>query len=564
MIAYSPGNAHLPGVPLGVVLDIAAPGDVLYHPNNVKRSFSWPVYVDKGQMATIDPNVEQTLFVSDAASALAVLSKFPEAFCLVFQNSRVLPEWLAEFSERVYIIHSEKTAVLLFTQVQELFARVLLWFAAMERAAIRRDSLQQLLADSAYFLNGFVYIYDQSKSLIAHHGSSLALPASYNEMLRTGIVDPGLILESSGLDLELITDNRIRVWVDRHAPERPYTRLFCSIKAEGGRLYDIVLVVAGERLTAGCCSLFALFVEFAQQCCQNQSRYDPLTNQAHHALFEKLLSGERVHSAYIEAQAKRLAVPVSGEFKLLQINFAKPAPSKESSKEPSKEQPSYASVSEAASRLNGGDCLVFPYMGSLFVLCYCGQNDSRLSTRNIDAGMRRHLLGHHRLVAYSSQVFSCLKDLCLAYRQTKIALDFRATIDTELSHKGDESILYSFEDALIFYLLTQQELDPQFLAFCFSHTILEKIHSEDIENGTDDVALLWLYIFCERKASAVAERMHMHRNTVLYRIERIMKRFDLDFSVQGTRDRLLLDFKLYFLVATGKHELGKHEPGKRR
>jgi hypothetical protein len=549
MITYSPEDARLSEVPLGVVLDSATPKDVLYHPNNALRSFRWPAYWSKDCGVPIDSNVEHTLFVTDADCAPDILSRLPNAFCLVFQNNRDLPTWLPKFSDRVIIAYSEEPILIRFIQIQELFTKVLLWFATMERAVLRKDSFQQMFDGSAYLLNGFVYLYDQSKNLIAHYGSSLALSSDYQEMLRTGAVCASLLFERNSLGLEVVTDNQVRIWVDQQASGLSHARLFCSIRANGTSFYDMVLVIASDRLTVGHHSLFALFAKFIQRCCQGKCHDDLPAIQSHYALFGKLLAGEQLPDTYIEAQAKQFAIPTHAEFKLLQI--------RSNTSDVNEGQFSIANASEAAGRLNGGDCLVFPYNSNLLVLCFCEKNDSRLSMRNMEAGIRRHLLGRYHLISSSSQVFSRLEDLSFAYKQTQIAFDFKETIDAEHPRIEKDHVLYSFEDAFIFYLITQSALDAHFLAFSFSHTILEKIHSEDLENGTEDVALLWFYLFYERKASAVAECMHMHRNTVLYRIGRIMKRFDLDFSKQGIRDRLLLDYKLYFLITTKEYNFNR-------
>ena len=58
----------------------------------------------------------------------------------------------------------------------------------------------------------------------------------------------------------------------------------------------------------------------------------------------------------------------------------------------------------------------------------------------------------------------------------------------------------------------------------------------------------WFYLYFERNATAVAEHLHLHRNTVLYRMGRIQERFDLDLSQQEVREKMLIDFKVFFLM----------------
>ncbi|MDR0350986.1 MAG: helix-turn-helix domain-containing protein, partial [Coriobacteriales bacterium] len=548
MSSSSFSDARLVDVPLGAVLDLVAPRDVLYQPGDTERCFCWPILISGGEGRHKDARegVEQgalgagqgfelgalgagraaPLFVTDADRAPALMSEDLGAFCLVIQEDRALPSWLSRFSDRVCLLRSDEGLSLCFARVQALFAGVLLWYAAMERVVLTGGGLQQLFDEAAAFLKGFVYVYDQAGSLVAHHGSPLLLEADCAEMLGSGVLGPELLVDGERLDLEAAPTARTRVWIDRPRPGLSNARLLCRVKAQGtGEPYNLVLLVAPGRLSAGLCSLFSLFAEAVQCCCPRRQRGTSSVGQAHFALFEKLLDDEQVSASYIEAQAERLALPLDAEFKLLQTGPL-----------PSEDRLAAASVSEALGRLNGGDGLVFFHRGGLLTLCYCERNDNRLSTRRIEDSVRRQVFEPCQLTTSASQVFSHLKDLGLAYRQTVIAREFRETIDAERPQGAEPCALYPFEDAFLFYLISQRELDTRFLAFSFSHTILEKIHSEDVQNGTDDVSLLWAYLYYERKVSSVAECMHMHRNTVLYRIGRIMKRFDLDFSEQGIRD----------------------------
>jgi DNA-binding PucR family transcriptional regulator len=95
--------------------------------------------------------------------------------------------------------------------------------------------------------------------------------------------------------------------------------------------------------------------------------------------------------------------------------------------------------------------------------------------------------------------------------------------------------------------VSQTERDERFLRFSFSHTIAQKLYDEDRRYGSNNYDLLWTYLVCERNATQVAERLNMHRNTVLYHIHRIEERFDLDLSQHDARERMLADFKVRFL-----------------
>ena len=59
-------------------------------------------------------------------------------------------------------------------------------------------------------------------------------------------------------------------------------------------------------------------------------------------------------------------------------------------------------------------------------------------------------------------------------------------------------------------------------------------------------------------ATAVAERLHVHRNTVLYRMNKIQERFDLDLADPDVREKMIIEFKMIFLLQSQrKDHMGK-------
>ncbi len=86
----------------------------------------------------------------------------------------------------------------------------------------------------------------------------------------------------------------------------------------------------------------------------------------------------------------------------------------------------------------------------------------------------------------------------------------------------------------------QPESYPYFLAKHTGWTVVNAGHCG--YRATD----YWNYLQSERSATETAVRLHMHRNTVIYHIDRIQKRFDFDLEVKAARDWLLVHFKMLF------------------
>ena len=67
---------------------------------------------------------------------------------------------------------------------------------------------------------------------------------------------------------------------------------------------------------------------------------------------------------------------------------------------------------------------------------------------------------------------------------------------------------------------------------------------EEKGGALSNLVLLYVYLASERNVALTARRVHMHRNGVLYRIDKIRDILGLDFDDPDVRLRLLLSFKI--------------------
>lgn len=72
---------------------------------------------------------------------------------------------------------------------------------------------------------------------------------------------------------------------------------------------------------------------------------------------------------------------------------------------------------------------------------------------------------------------------------------------------------------------------------------LEKLSGPD-RGGSSDLELLYLYLCSERNISLTGKKMNMHRNSVIYRLQRINDSLNLDLGDPDVRFRLMLAFKV--------------------
>lgn len=535
MLYLPASDSNLPHVTPAMVLDCLEGYDVLTPLPEGRRIFRW--------FAAFSSNAEEfpvlltlpdasVLFACDSRNALAFLAQRPSAFALVLLEPDDALEPFEPYLDRVVVIAKDERSSSLAFALQSFFIKILLWENDLEHIVLREGSMTEMLDASTSILKNFVFVSD----------------ANFNVMARTTTVDPPDdlhrdIIKNGCLTSRIIAEPRFRLpektFYTREASDiTPFDRVSYPVHINHSYFGSISMACNAWPDTEGLRDLFRTLARYMTPLCERLWSKQAALNLPSYFFFIKLIEGEPVEQDYLEAQMEMANLEAMGHFKLIMLDV-------DGDVEPDRA----TVVSRAATGLNGGDAYVFPYREKLLVLCYDQALDGRLSHRFTAEDLMGRIYEPYGVVAAVSSVFTRLADLDLAYRQTLIALELAGAVDREQFPDGLERAggVYLFEDALLYYLVDPSLRDRRFMEFIFENSLVSLLYQEDVRNGTNHTALLWFYLQTERNATAVANQLHMHRNTVLYHIEKIEKRFDFDLASKTARDWLLLSFKQFFL-----------------
>ncbi|MBO7292656.1 MAG: helix-turn-helix domain-containing protein, partial [Clostridia bacterium] len=119
-----------------------------------------------------------------------------------------------------------------------------------------------------------------------------------------------------------------------------------------------------------------------------------------------------------------------------------------------------------------------------------------------------------------SSVVDSLKDLARAYKEARIALEVGKVFDNERS-------VVSYENLGIGRLIYQL---PTTLCEAFLQEVFKRGSLETLESRDDDTQMKTVHAFFENNlnVSKTAESLYVHRNTLVYRLEKIRKLTGLD------------------------------------
>ncbi|MCD8211426.1 MAG: helix-turn-helix domain-containing protein, partial [Oscillospiraceae bacterium] len=179
--------------------------------------------------------------------------------------------------------------------------------------------------------------------------------------------------------------------------------------------------------------------------------------------------------------------------------------------------------------LSGEDLHVFviPFENRLVVLCDLDRLPGAFF------GRLRELLTGSGYCASASLPFTDLKFFDRSYKQAMTVLKYSPQVP---------GTLYRCQDVAMF--VTARTVRDN-LSTSLAHPALTFFKNYDAENGTEYYRTLFTYLVCERRNQQTAQALHIHRNTLILRMEKIRDLWPLDLDDANERFFLLFSFYLY-------------------
>lgn len=190
----------------------------------------------------------------------------------------------------------------------------------------------------------------------------------------------------------------------------------------------------------------------------------------------------------------------------------------------------------------------------------------RLGNRGTDwlRGPVEELLVRHQARGGLSNQFSGLEDLPLAYSQASLALKYSTQMKgrdllESLMPEPEEPNLYAYQERMLHILLGEYEGNEDIWKSSVYYTALKTLHDYDLQHSSNNLQLLRVYLWYERKITETGQRLHMHRNSVIYRISRMENMIGLDLDDYRTRLALQMSFLLLELYGFPPEEARQEE-----
>jgi hypothetical protein len=580
--------------------------NIVIQPKHTTRKFSWASTAMRATDNDPFPATE-TLFVLSSDNFKETLESNPGSFgilALLPQEPMPPAKDLDAFANRLTVLYpkdpaTKSTPLELLSYLQSMFFTLYRWHAAMQSIIDSRGKMQALLDIANEQLPGFLDITGPTFNLLAYTKNIEAPGTLTKKLVETGTHSKEWIerIEKQGV---------VRDWAHQDEtiafdpiPSIPFPFISKIMRHDSVYLGHVVMICTEGQPNQGTIDTFDIFADYAADLMARTSTLsgDSRAGQVNRAaaFLATLLDGDELGKRQVDAQAELLNMEDDVEFRVVVLDPLSGVFAANTAH----------LAEELSTRIPSDYFFAFAYNGQVFGLFHGETWTSDYDVRDMNAV--RTFCVRYGCNGFVSDRFHNLGEVSLAYKQALYARKYRTAIDSELAPVIDASTadpqnnissedettsptclpegtpgrLYFFEDAFCFYLfefctpsatsnaddsnntnamsvfnddqgiLGNVGQDDTFRDFCMNGTVLDDIADASDPEDTNDIKILYYFLFFERKATPAANALHMHRNNVLYRISSIERKYAIDLSRSETRLRLQTCF--LYKIATSQN-----------
>lgn len=419
----------------------------------------------------------------------------------------------------------------LFNDFQDSFNQLRDWDMEIHLALIEGCEAQRLLDLTEGILGNPITLMDPSFRLLARtsHGETASL--IFNQVSQRGYL-PAETVEFYRLhgyldDLSRSEDELVCL------SEGACISVICPLRVKGEIAGFLSMPCVERAYSQGIAECFRVLAEGLTRCMERQMHVSNVASYMHSYFLVELIERPNLSEAEIEERLRYIDLPRQGSFRLLELSCDQISGLK------------HYLARKLADLLPNER--VFPFYDSILVFL----PESRL-TWTLDT--LDSFLSEHGLRCGISRIFHRLTGIRQAREQTVAALRLGSRIAAlhTLEQLGVEGISYESRVFPYSRYAPYHMVEAAAQAGLIS-PLLRRLIDLDRRGNTDHLRVLHGYLTCERRPTQTAAVLHMHRNNVIYRIDRIES--ILDVSLDDPTLRQELECSLLALELTDVGEL---------
>lgn len=500
------------------------------------RKYKW-VSLLPGSTGELDSDM---IYVCRLSEAMALNRQEPE--CLyVCISDRYLSEDERDDGEllrNIIIIEESGGVPWLMNLIQSRFLELTEWEKSMEDVLLRGGGYQELLDVSEIFLKNPLFVLDGAYFLLAYSKRYKSPDPINVSLYEKGYHSPEIMQRFYDSKRLAEYNNSQSIFVANPGPVTSFESLLKYFHCNEVVQLCVVEVFSNIPRSLESVELFDLLLHYINISFLNEQNVNQNTNHPYSRFMSDMIYGNLTERSRIIEYAKRTGIPMGGYFDAYRIVF-----------EDNAKVLTGRFAQELSGYLPASKIVMRGYEISVMNI-YPRANVDELSAENIQR--ITPLLTRHCAVCGVSTPFFAFTDLRNACVQASQALSYAGKESRYLPVKSRGERVYYYQDMMICHMLDLSS-GSAFDVFCnnpYFRKVRELIEY-DHENDSSLADILYYYLLFERRATEAGKLLHMHRNTVLYHIQRASEITGMDLDDYSTRQGLLMSFHFIGLRNTG-------------
>ncbi len=470
----------------------------------------------------------KTLYVGGLSSALYAQKKDPSLHFLCVRDRMVDERETKDAMAQICVVKRNLSLQELFNQTQRIYLRVVNWKMQLLRSVSRREGIQVLMDLSEPMIGNHIAVMDSSFKLIGYTRHVKTDDQVSNELMRHGFHSQDTIERFQQLGRYSQFEKEDRMIVSDDYAMSDYVTVK-RIFHKNNTYTMLAVMVCCEKYSQGILELFGILVDMLE-IYVDSGMYAEGTGRPMITLIRDIMEGKLKTSEEISRRASLIGMKLHGTFQLMTVRFLDEA-----------NIPFRRVVAELSNAFPLYDIVLYQKQILLF---YQGEISKQIQKQ------LQNVLKLYEFQCGVSNLFSSLSQLPTAYKQAEAAI----RIGSELTTRKEEGLdkkekergkLYAFKDYVLYYqmqliLQHQEGMITNSMALQSLRILKENASSYSV----DYLNILQTFLQCERRATLASARLCMHRNTVLYHIDRIQEMLGIDLDDCDVRLELLMGFKM--------------------
>lgn len=398
------------------------------------------------------------------------------------------------------------------------------WDAEMSRLVLSNCSTQQLIDLSEKVLGKYIALSDALYARVAATPHFPPLDDMSRALIETGSYPTSMIpqIERLAQDQRWHTQNKSHLDQGGNAinPLPNMSRIYRL----GGNYAAHLVMVSSETFKPWQQFLFNLFADQIGTCL-DRFWQTTLPSRDKGAAFLSSILNDNIHDPYdFKEKARLFGLPVEGVFEIAVITGAEEC----------------GGVAHIAHQIRTGlqACRTVIANQRIYVLMISAKRSSK-KIASMEEALFEAISRLKAKIGLSSR-FDLLEYCHMGRMEADVALEYgQKNYSKYLALQSSEPYIdcvFRFNRYFPCYLVDPYADTAEFIAkYAASPNLVSRLRRADEENGTNDFGLLKIYLYFDRSVKKTAELLNMHRNTVVYRLNKIKTDYRIDLDNCDTR-----------------------------